>query len=97
MLYICLTASILPEAKAKAMLYTAEYLIGQIPIGAAFLKVLIWETHIDTRATVMHICSKLNALDTYIPGIGWDIVKFNAYVKDLMDSLTARGKPLKTS
>ncbi len=31
MLYTCLAASISPEAKAKAMLYTAEYFIGQTP------------------------------------------------------------------
>jgi len=40
----------------------------------------------------MHIRAKLSALDSYILTIGCDISKFNAYVKDLIDSLTARGE-----
>jgi len=40
----------------------------------------------------MHIRAKLSALDSYILTIGCGITKFNAYVKDLIDSLMARGK-----
>jgi len=40
----------------------------------------------------MHIRAKLSALDYYILTIGCGITKFNAYIKDLTDSLTARGK-----
>ena len=39
-----------------------------------------------------HIRDKLSSLDLYLPTIGHDIVKFNAYVKDLLDSLNARGE-----
>jgi len=92
MMYTCLAASITPETKAKVMIFHQDYHIGQNPIAAAFLKILIREAHADTRTTVMHIRAKLGALDSYILTIGCDISKFNAYVKDLIDSLTARGE-----
>jgi len=40
------------------------------------------------RATVLHLRGKLSSWDNYIRTISYDIVKFNEYVKDLMDSLT---------
>jgi len=67
------------------MIYHQDYHIGHNPIGMAFLKILIWEAHINTRATVMHIRAKLSALDSYILTIGCDITKFNAYIKDLIN------------
>ncbi len=97
MLYTCLAASITPEVKAKAMIYHQDYHTGQNPIGVAFLKILIWEAHINTRATVVHIRAKLSAVDAYILTIGCNITKFNTYIKDLIDSLTARGKQHRTS
>jgi len=89
---MCLATSIALEVKAKAMIYHQDYHIGQNPISVAFLKILVREAHINTRATVMHIRAKLSALDFYILTIRCDITKFNAYIKDLIDSLTARGK-----
>ncbi len=55
LLYTCLAASITPETKAKAMIFHQDYHEGQTPIGAAYLKILIWEANVDTRSTVMHI------------------------------------------
>ncbi len=91
LLYTCLATSIAPETKAKAMIFHQDYHDGQTPIGAAYLKILIWEAH-NTRSTVMHIWAKLSSLDSYILTIGCNITKFNAYVKDLIDSLMARGE-----
>ncbi len=92
LLYTCLAASIAPETKAKAMIFQQDYHEGQTLIGAAYLKILIREANVDTRSTVMHIQAKLSALDSYILTIGCDITKFNAYIKDLIDSLMARGE-----
>jgi len=44
---------------------------------------------------VLHVQEKLSSLDTYIATISYDIGKFNAYVKDLVDSLTAWGQVTK--
>jgi len=92
LLYTCLAASITPETKAKAMIFHQDYHKGQTPIGAAYLKIRIWEANVDTRSTVMHIRAKLSALDSYILTINCNVTKFNAYVKDLIDSLMARGE-----
>jgi len=63
-----------------------------VNVLTAYLKILIQEANVDTRSTVMHIRAKLSALDSYILTIGCDITKFNTYIKDLMDSLMARGE-----
>lgn len=92
LLYTCLAASISPKTKAKAIIFHSDYHEGQTPIGAAYLKILIREANVNTRSMVMHIQAKLSALDSYILTINCDITKFNAYIKDLIDSLTARGE-----
>ncbi len=74
------------------MIFHQDYHEGQTPIGTAYLKILIREANVDTRSTIMHIWAKLSALDSYILTIRCDITKFNAYVKDLIDSLTDRGE-----
>jgi len=43
---------------------------------------------------VMHIRANLGVLDSYIVKIRCNITKFNAYVKDLINSLTARGETM---
>jgi len=55
LLYTCLATSIMPETKAKAMIYHQDYHEGQTPIGAAYLKILIREANVNTRSMVMHI------------------------------------------
>jgi len=91
-LYQCLMNSISKEARARVMVWKKDYYIGELPSGSALLKVIIRESHIDTRATVRHIRGKLSSMDQYLPTIGYDIIKFNTYVKDLIDSLNARGE-----
>jgi len=60
MLYQCLSNSITKEVKAKTMLRQNEYYVGNTPCGAAYLKVIIREAQIDTRATVLHLRGKLS-------------------------------------
>jgi len=43
MLYTCLATSITLEVKARAMIYSQDYHIGQDPSRVAFLKILILE------------------------------------------------------
>jgi len=76
-LYDCLMNSLSKEARVTS--------------GPALLKVIIWESHVDMHSTILHVREKLSSLDSYIATINYDISKFNVYVKDLVDSLTARG------
>jgi len=92
LLYVCLAEFIAPETKAKAMIFHQDDHEGQTPIGKAYFKILIQEANINTRSTVMHIWAKLSVLNSYILTIRCNITKFNAYIKDLINSLTARGE-----
>jgi hypothetical protein len=91
-LYHCLMNSLTKEAKAKVMIWRQEYTVNGFPCGPALLKIIIHESHVDTRSTVLHVQEKLSSLDSYIATISYDVGKFNSYVKDLVDSLAARGQ-----
>ena len=54
--------------------------------------VIIRELHVDTNATSSHIRTQLCTPEISIGQMGHDITKFNARVKLLMESLSARGE-----
>ena len=93
MLYTCIMNSLSKEAKTKVHIWRTQYTIqGGHKSGNLLLKVVIRESHLDTNATTSVIRLKLSSLDNYMPQVGSDIVKFNTYVKLLIDSLHARGE-----
>ena len=91
-LYECIMNSISTECKAKLTIWKKEYRCGNLPSGNLLLKILIRECHLDTNATVGGIRNRLSALDSYLPTVGYNITKFNMYVKNLVDQLQARGE-----
>jgi hypothetical protein len=91
-LYQCLMASLSKEGKAKIMLRQKEYTVGAHPSGTSLLKVIISASCIDTNATTTYIRGRLSSLDTYMKSVDSDVEKFNEHVKNLMDSLNARGQ-----
>ena len=92
LLYECIMNSISTECKAKLTIWKKEYKCDNLPSGNLLLKILIRECHLDTNATVGGIRNRLSALDTYLPTVGYNITKFNMYVKNLVDQLRARGE-----
>ncbi len=95
MLYECLSNSITEQLKAMTMLKPNEYYhMGNIPCGAAYLKVIIRKAQIDTWATVLQLRGSVSSLDTYISTMSYDIINFNEYVEDIMDSLIDRGETI---
>jgi hypothetical protein len=92
MLYKCLMKSISKEGKSKITIWKAQYHVNGMPSGNLLLKVIIRESHLDTNATISTIRTNLSNLDVYMLKIGGDITKFNTYVKELIESLTARGE-----
>jgi hypothetical protein len=92
MLYKCLMKSISKEGKSKITIWKNQYHINGKPSGNLLLKVIIRESHLDTNATISTIRTNLSNLDTYMLKIGGDITKFNTYVKELIESLHARGE-----
>lgn len=92
LLYECIMNSISKEGRAKITIWKKDYMLRGFPSGNLLLKVLIRECHLDTNATSGGIRAKLSSLDTYLPKVGYDILKFNMYVKNLVIQLKARGE-----
>jgi hypothetical protein len=104
MLYNCIMNSLTKEGKNKILIWKEQYKLvarsdpndaaseGVLPSGAALLKVVIRESHLDTNATTNSIRVQLSSLDTYMPSVSSDITKFNSHVKLLITGLQARGE-----
>ena len=91
-LYRCLMASLSKEGKKKILIWENQYTINGLGSGNLLLKIIVRESHLDTNATSASIRTKLTDLDRYLPTIGHDIIKFNTYVKLLIDGLRSRGE-----
>ena len=77
--------------KDQVRIWENDYMVHRCPLGLVLLKVIIWESPLDTNATTSKIRTKLSSLDTYIETIGSDIVKFNSYIIHLLENLHAWG------
>jgi hypothetical protein len=91
-MYLAIRASLTQNALAKVEVWSEDYHINGLPSGPLFLKVIIRETDIDTRATTRHIRAKLAALKDYLPTINYNIIDFNVYVQQLIIGLKRRGE-----
>ena len=74
------------------MVWRDQFTICLCHSGMVLLKVLICESHLDMNATTTLICTKLSNLNEHIVTINSNITKFNAYVKNLVKALAARGE-----
>jgi hypothetical protein len=89
-MYYCIMNSLSKAGNSKIKIWKSQCTVGGYKSGVCLLKVVIRESHIDTNATTGHIRTRLSCLDTYLPTIGNDIVKFNQYVNTLIEGLTSR-------
>jgi len=80
----CIRNSISKEGRAKITIWEKDYTIRGYPSGNLLLKVMIRECYLDTNATSGGIRAKLSSLDAYLPTVGYDVLKFNMYVKNLV-------------
>jgi hypothetical protein len=94
-LFNCLMATLSAAGKTKVMLKASQYTVKGIFSGPCLLKLVISLAHIDTNATTRQIRDKLSSLDSYMTTTNSDITKFNAYVDNLTNSLSARGETTK--
>ena len=92
LLHECIMNSISREGRAKITIWKNDYMVNGYPSGNLLLKVLMRECHLDTNATSGGIGEKLSSLDEYLPKVGYDVLKFNMYVKNLVIQLKARGE-----
>jgi hypothetical protein len=64
-----------------------------VPSGMLlFLKMVIYESYINTNATTRLLCERLSSLDTTMVDLKSNINQFNAFVKVQTDALAARGE-----
>jgi hypothetical protein len=101
-MYLCLAKSVDGDTKEKMESERSDYLAGQavvpghvvlIESGLLYMKKLLDTAHADTRATTTHARNNLAGLDVYMSGLPEsDIKEFNKYVKQQLQTLTARGE-----
>ena len=96
MLYQALLKSLSKIGRSKIILERKDYEVvveGRVyHSGTLLLKVILTKMHLETKAAARGIRTRLSNLDTYITKIGYDIVKFNKYVKSQMQHLAAKGE-----
>jgi uncharacterized coiled-coil protein SlyX len=71
-----------------------RYAVNGFTDGLLFLKVILQLAHIDTRATITVICTRLSMLDSKMVHLQDNITEFNKFVKAQRVSLEARGKTM---
>jgi uncharacterized coiled-coil protein SlyX len=91
-MYACLSESLTPEAKNKVALETHKFAVNNVNDGLLYFKVIVGLAHIDTRATVTVIRTRLSSLDTKIAELQDNIIELNQFVKTQTDGLEARGE-----
>jgi hypothetical protein len=68
------------------------FMFGGKGSGSVLLKVIIMVSHVDTRATITSVRTKLSSLDHAMREHDSDIEAFNDYVIGLVSKLHARGQ-----
>ena len=91
-IYACLAESLTTEAKNKVALETHKFVVQETNDGLLYFKVIVGLAHIDTRATVMVIRTRLSSLDTKLVELQDNIIELNQFVKTQTDGLEARGE-----
>lgn len=94
MLYLCVMSSLTEQAQKKVRNRGASFpfTLADKSVGSLLLKVVVMVSHIDTRATVTAVRTKLSNLDKAMRDKESDVEKFNEYVVELSDQLQARGE-----
>jgi hypothetical protein len=94
MLYLCIMASLTEagQKKVRSRGLTYPFMSGDKGVGTLLLKVVVMVAHVDTRATVTQVRTKLSSLDKTMKDMDSDIEKFNDYVLTLATKLQSRGE-----
>jgi hypothetical protein len=92
MMFACLRESLTEEARQKVSLESHKYRINTEPDGLLYFKVIVGIAHLDTRATITVIRTRLSSLDTKMADVQDNIIELNAFVKLQQAGLEARGQ-----
>ncbi|KAI2507335.1 hypothetical protein MHU86_7055 [Fragilaria crotonensis] len=94
MLYLCIMATLAEagQKKARSRGLTYPFMSGDKGVGTLLLKVVVLVAHVDTRATVTQVRTKLSSLDKTMKDMDSDIEKFNDQYLTLATKLQSRGE-----
>ena len=94
MLYLCIMSSLTKTAQRQVRLRGKQhpFQLAETGSGPLLLKVVIMVSHVDTRATINSVRTKMSNLDKSMRHLESDIEKFNEYVIGLVEQLQARGQ-----
>lgn len=94
MLYLCIMSSLTKTAQRQVRLRGKQqsFQLAETGSGPLLLKVVIMVSHVDTRATINSVRTKMSNLDQTMRNLESDIEKFNEYVIGLVEQLQARGQ-----
>lgn len=94
MMYQCLMNSLTENAQkqVRSRGNVHPFIFGGRGSGPVLLKVIIMVSHVDTRATITSVRTKLSSLDQAMRTHDSNIELFNDYVISLINKLNARGE-----
>jgi hypothetical protein len=94
MMYNCIMSSLSDDAQKQVRnrAMVTPFSIGGRGSGALLLKVIIMVSHVDTRATVTAVRTKLSSLDKAMRDHDSKVEDFNNHVLSLVAQLHARGE-----
>jgi hypothetical protein len=94
MLYLCIMSSLTKTAQRQVRIRGKQhsFQLAETGCGPLLLKVVIMVSHVDTRATINSVRTKMSNLDQTMRSLESDIEKFNEYVIGLVEQLQARGQ-----
>ena len=95
-LFDLLIASLSTNGMQRVTIWKDEYMVNcngtMIEGGLALFKVIVSEASLDTAAIVSATRLKLSSLDEYVRENGTDITGLNAYVQDLLTTLSSQNE-----
>jgi hypothetical protein len=90
--YIMASLTEAGQKKVRSRGLTYPFMSGDKGVGTLLLKVGFMVAHVDTRATVTQVRTKLSSLDKTMKDMDSEIEKFNDHVLTLATKLQSRGE-----
>ena len=89
---LALMNSLTPTGRRSIRLQSSLYVVNGEPSANKLLRTIIQTSHVDTQATSATIRERLSNLDAAMAKYQNDVIRFNEYVVEQIDTLASRGE-----
>ena len=89
---LALMNSLTPSCRRSIRLQSSLYVVNGEPSANKLLRTIIQTSHVDTQATSATIRERLSNLDAAMAKYQNNVVHFNEYVVEQVDTLASRGE-----